>query len=129
MSTWRKEATKKLPELQHIIDAHGDGSPTKLWKKLHLEFKRLCKQDPPPVDLLRRLWQYAQSCMRRRDNAAPAATMEFCERLIDTRACRKLLPQIMCRQDYEQVKGVLLCRNTEQDYQTGIACFDKAATK
>jgi hypothetical protein len=128
MSAWRNEATKKLPELQHIIDAHGDGSPTKLRKKLHLEFKRLCRQDPPPLDLLRRFWHYAQWCMRRRDNAAPAATMEFCERLLDTPACRKVLPQIMCRRDYEQAKGVLLCRNTEQAYQKGLAFFDEPST-
>ena len=42
MSAWRKEASKRLPELQRFIASREVDSPMMLWIELHMEFERLC---------------------------------------------------------------------------------------
>lgn len=59
MSQWRREASQRLPELQGIVVRSYIHSPTELWIELTGEFDRLCRLEPPPVDLLARIWDYA----------------------------------------------------------------------
>jgi hypothetical protein len=123
MSAWRKEASKRLPELQRVIASREIDNPMMLWIELQIEFERLCKQEPVPLDLIRRLWEYAKWCMDRGDDVGTGAALGFCEHLIDTKESRSILPEIMSRQDYEGLKGLLLYHHPEEDYQVVLKCF------
>jgi len=129
MSAWRKEASKRLPELQRFIASRKVDNPMMLWIELLMEFERLCKQERVPLDLLRRLWGYAKWCMERGDDVGTAAALGFCEHLIDTKESRSILPEIMSQQDYQSLKGLLLYHNTEIDYEAVLKCFGMGATK
>lgn len=129
MSAWRKEASKRLPELQRIIASREVYCPMSLWIALQWEFSRLCKQEPVPLDLLRRLWGYAKWCMERGEDIGTAAAFAFCEHLIDTEKSRSILPDIMTRQDYQGLKGLLLYHKTEAEYEVGLKCFGTGKTR
>ena len=129
MSTWRKEASKRLPELQRIIASREVDNPMMLWIELHMEFDRLCKQEPVSLDLLRKLWGYAKWCMERGGDVGNGAALGFCEHLIDTKALRSILPEIMSQQDYQSLKGLLLHHNTEAQYEDVLQCFVSGPTK
>lgn len=125
MSTWRKEASKHLPELQRIISARTVDNPMMLWLELQFEFAKLCKHEPPPLDLLRRFWNYAKWCMESGDeDVATAAALGFCEHFLDSEASTLLLPQIMSRQDYESLRSLLLYHNSPEQYEMGLKHFD-----
>jgi hypothetical protein len=100
-----------------------------LWIELQLEFETLCKQEPAPLDLLRRLWRYATWCMERGDDVGTGDALGFCEHLIDTKESRSILPQIMTRRDYQSLKGLLLYHHTEVDYEAVLKSFGTGATK
>lgn len=125
MSAWRKEASERLPELQRVIAARGVDNPMMLWIELQMEFERLCKQEPVPMDLLMRLWGYAKWCMECGGDIGTGAALGFCEHLIDTKEARSILPQIMSQQDYQGLKELLLYHNTEVDYEAVLQCFGK----
>lgn len=125
MSAWRKEASNRLPELQRIIASREVNNPMMLWIELRKEFERLCKQEPAPLELLRRLWGYANWCMERGDDVGTGAALGFCEHLINTKESSSILPVIMSRQDYQSLKGLLLYQNTEADYEAVLKCFGK----
>jgi hypothetical protein len=125
MITWRKEASKRLPELQRVIAAPEVDNPMRLWIELKMEFERLCKREPAPLDLLRRLWGYAKWCMERGDEVGTGAALGFCEHLIDTKKSRSILPQIMSRQDYQSIQGLLLYHHKEEDYEAVLKRFKK----
>lgn len=127
MSAWRKEASQRLPELQRIIASREVDSPMMLWMELKCEFQRLCKQEPLPLDLLRRLWGYAEWCLERGDDVRTGVALGFCEHLIDTKESRNILPKIMSRQDYLDLKGLLLYHNTEKDYEAVLEYFGTVA--
>jgi len=130
MSAWRKEASKRLPEFQRIIALRDVDNPMMLWIELHTKFAQLCEQAPPALDLLRRFWGYAKWCMEHgHEDVLTAAALAFCEHLIDSEASRRLLPQIMSRQDYEGLKSLLLYHNSQEQYERGLQCFDAAKTK
>lgn len=131
MSAWRREASKRLPELQRIIASRGVDNPMMLWIELSAKFGHLCEEQPPPLDLLRRIWDYARWCIYRvegksspyLDDAGNGAALGFCEHLIDTEARRMLLPQVMTRQDYLSLKDLLVYHNTEEQYEDGLKRF------
>jgi len=130
MSAWRKEASKRLPEFQRIIALRDVDNPMMLWIELHTKFAQLCEQAPPALDLLRRFWGYAKWCMEHgHEDVLTAAALAFYEHLIDSEASRRLLPQIMSRQDYEGLKSLLLYHNSQEQYERGLQCFDAAKTK
>jgi hypothetical protein len=96
-----------------------------LWIELHTRFSQLCEQEPPPLDLLRRFWGYAKWCMEQEDqDVLTAAALAFCEHLLDSEASKRLLPQIMSRQDYEGLKSLLLYHNSQEQYERALQSFD-----
>jgi hypothetical protein len=125
MSLWRKEASQRLPELQRIIASRDVDNPMRLWIELKSTFQDLCEQDPLPLDLIKRVWGYAKWCMTH-DNGdvATAAALAFGEHLLDRKATRRILPEIMTRADYEGLKGLLLYHNSEEDYANGLKLFE-----
>ena len=124
MSAWRKEASKRLPEFQKIIASREVDNPMMLWIELHTRFAQLCRQDPPPVELLRRLWGYAKWCMDQgHEDVQTAAALAFCEHLLDTDASGRLLPQVMSRQDYEGLRSLLLYHDSQEAYERGLHSF------
>jgi hypothetical protein len=108
MSAWRREASTRLPELQRIIASQLVDGPMMLWLELNVEFEKLCKLDPPPVDLLRRIWQYCDWCLLHGgDELRTAAALGFCEHLIDTPERASLLPRIMKQEDYLALRNLM----------------------
>jgi hypothetical protein len=101
VSRWRREASERIPELQPIIASKEIDGPMMLWIELNQEFEKLCRLQPPPVDLLRRVWQYCDWCLLHgNDDVRTAAALGFCEHLIDTPERVALLPKIMTRSDF-----------------------------
>jgi hypothetical protein len=130
MSAWRKEASKRLPEFQRIIASRHVDNPMMLWIELHTKFAQLCEQEPPPLDLLRRFWEYAKWCIEQgHEDVMTAAALGFGEHLLDSKATTRLLPQIMSRHDYEGLKSLLLYHNSQAQYEMGLQCFDAAKSK
>src|SRR5947207_14727164 len=106
MSLWRNEASKLLPELQRVIASPDVDNPMMLWIELRLRFQDLCAEEPPPMDLIRRIWGYAKWCMEYgHEDAATAAALGFCEHWLDTKACRSILLEIITRREYERMQG------------------------
>ena len=106
MSLWRKEASKRLPELQSIIASPSVQSPSELWMELHFEFDRLCREEPAPTGLLSRIWEYAKWSAQSHDESVQMAVINFFfENIKDTRAYREVLPRFMSSADYAQYTG------------------------
>lgn len=119
MSLWRREASERLPELQPIIASKLVDEPMMLWIELNQEFQKLCEVDPPPLDLLARIWQYCDwSLIHGSDDVRTAAALAFCEHLIDTPARTALLPKIMKRSDFLALKNILEYRNTSTEVES-----------
>jgi hypothetical protein len=79
-----------------------------LWIELNREFEKLCRLDPTPVDLLRRVWQYCDWCLLHgNDDVRTGAALGFCEHLIDTPERVALLPKIMSRSDFLALRNVV----------------------
>jgi hypothetical protein len=126
MSLWRKEASERLPELQRIIASRDVDSPMMLWIELKSTFQDLCEQDPPPLDLIKRLWGYAKWCMTQENgDVSTAAALAFGEHLLDRKSTQRILPEIMTRDDYEGLRGLLLYHNSEEDFSKGLALFQE----
>jgi hypothetical protein len=125
VSAWRKEAAKRLPELQRIIASRDVDGPMMLWIELHCKFSELCDQTPLPLDLLRRIWGYAVWSLAQGGDVGNAAAVAFCEHLIQTRKSCVTLPQLMSRRDLEAIRGLLLYHNTEEEFKRALACFDE----
>lgn len=107
MSLWRKEASDRLPELQRSITSTLVENPSDLWMQLRCDFDRLCHKEPPPIELLSRIWEYARwSAEHGSDEVKFAVTSYFFEHIKDTRLYRTLLPQFMSRDEYETVCGL-----------------------
>jgi hypothetical protein len=125
MSTWRKEASNRLPELQSIIASREIDNAMGLWIELRLKFSTLCKLSPQPLDLLKRIWEYALWCMEHgNDDVGTAAAFGFCEHLLDSKASQLLLPKIMSRAKFEECKDLLLYHNTLQEYEQALKQFN-----
>jgi hypothetical protein len=106
MSLWRKEASKRLPELQSKIASPSVNSPSDLWMELHFEFDRLCREATASTDLLSRIWEYAKWSAQHEDESVQTAVVNFFfENIEDTRAYREVLPRFMSRADYLQYTG------------------------
>lgn len=113
MSKWRREASERLLELQPIIASKLVDSPMMLWIELNQEFDRLCKTDPPPLDLLKRIWGYCEWCLKQgTSDIQTAAVLGFCEHLIDTPERTAILPKIMRRSDFLDLRNLLEYHNT-----------------
>ncbi len=83
-----------------------------LWIEMNMMFERLCVMEPLPLDLLRRIWNYAQWCMNHAsDDVHAAAVSGFCEHLMDTPEKIALLPQLMERRDFLALRGLLEYHN------------------
>jgi len=116
MSQWRREASEQIPELQRIISSQLVDNPMMLWIELNQEFERLCEKEPPPLDLLARVWQYCYWCMvNGNGDVRTAAALGFCEHLIDTPKRTALLPKIMKRSEFHEVKNLLEYHNTPDE--------------
>ena len=117
MSVWRKEASKRLPELQKSIASKSVETPVDLWMQLHSDFGHLCRQGPPPIELLSRIWQYARWSREQESEDVQFAVISFFfERIEDTRLYRTVLPQFMSRDEYETSCG-LRAPNKTKDKQ------------
>jgi len=130
MSAWREEASNRLPEIQSIIASRDVESPMMLWIELQIKFQSLCKQNPPPIDLIQRMWDYALWCMTKgNEDVRTAAALGLCEHLIDTKASRQMLPKIMERKLFEGFKDLLLYHNSEEEYEVALKLFKPVKTK
>jgi hypothetical protein len=126
MSLWRKEASKRLPELQALIASSRVDNPMMLWIELNLRFQDFCEQEPLPLDLIQRIWEYAKWSMEQgHPEAVTAAALGFCEHLLDRKATRQILPKIMSRRDYLGLRELLLYHNSEGEFARGLALFDE----
>jgi hypothetical protein len=113
MSKWRREASERLPELQWIIASKLVDSPMMLWIELNQEFARRCEKEPLPLDLLRRIWGYCEWCLSQgTSDIQTAAALGFCEHLIDTPKRTAVLPMVMRRSDFLDLRELLEYRNT-----------------
>ena len=107
MSLWRHEASKRLPELQAKITSTLVENPADLWMELHFNFDSLCHEEPPRVELLSRIWDYAKWSMEHKSEEVQLAVMAFFfEPIKDTRLYRTVLPLFMSRNEYETVCGL-----------------------
>jgi len=90
-----------------------------LWIELNIEFGELCETQPPPVDLLRRIWHYCDwSLQHGSPEVQTAAAVGFCEHLIDSPQRAALLPQIMSSADYIGLRKLM-------EYHHGSAEVDE----
>ncbi len=124
MSAWRREASDRLPELQPLIASRDVDNPMMLWIELNFAFGKACDLNPLPVDQLRRYWHYCEWCLEHgSDDVTTAAVLGFCEHLIDTDARVAVLPLIMARAQFQQLREVLLYHNDEARYSAALECF------
>ena len=113
MSTWRREASERLPELQHIIASRDVESPMMLWIELNAEFERMCSQTPAPIELIRRLWGYCKWCLKHPDETVQtAAALAFCEHLLDSPARIAVLPKMIGREEFLGMRSLLEYHHT-----------------
>lgn len=125
MSVWRREALKRLPEFQKIIASREVDNQMMLWILLQSAFDKLCEQEEPDLDLLTRVWRYAKWCMvYGHPDVRTAAAIGFCEDLIDTKSAMRLLPKIMSRDEYIELKNLLLYHNSIEKFERGLEMFD-----
>ena len=116
MSKWRREASERLPELQPIIASQLVDSPMMLWIELNQDYGRQCEIDPPPIDLLKRFWGYCEWCLAQgTSDIQTAAALGFCEHLIDTPKRRLILPKIMRRSDFLDIRNLLEYHNSSEE--------------
>jgi hypothetical protein len=114
MSTWNKEAVARLPELEYMIGHLNFDSPMMLWIELRMKFDQLCEQRPQDLDLLRRIWGYADWCLTHPSaDVRTAVVAAFCEHLLDARATRETLPEIMTKCDFIELRPLLLPHSSE----------------
>src|SRR5688572_417332 len=96
MSQWRREASQQLPELQSIVASSAINTPAELWMELWMHFDRLCREEPPPLDLLARIWKYMRWCADQKDEEVQRGAISvFLEKMEDTRRHREVLLRIM----------------------------------
>lgn len=125
MSAWRKEASERLPEFQKLISSRDVDNPMMLWIELQFKFHKLCEQYPLPLDLIRRIWEYAKWCMEKgHPDVATAAALGFCEHLLDGTESRKVLPALMTRTEYVDLQGLLLYHNSEAKFEEVLNTFE-----
>lgn len=62
MSRWRREALKRLPQLQKVI-AEAD-SVMALWIELRCEFEKAYRRDPPDEETVAGIYAYADWCIQ-----------------------------------------------------------------
>lgn len=116
MSQWRREASERLPELQRIIASNLVDSPMMLWIELNQEFQRRCENERPPLELLKRIWGYCEWCLAQgTSDIQTAAALGFCEHLIDTPKRTAILPKIMRRSDFLDLRNLLEYHNTSAE--------------
>ena len=112
MSRWRKEASEHLPEMQSVIASKLVDSPMMLWIELQDQFGKLCESDPPPIELLSRFWKYCVWClMNGSDDVRTAAALGFCEHLLSSPEIAHVLPKIMKRSDFLDIRNFLEYHN------------------
>ena len=115
MSRWRREASERLPELQFIIASREVDRPMMLWIELSTKFGKLCEQEDPPVDLLKRIWGYCSWCLTDGGGDVPtAAALGFCEHLLESPQRAAMLPRIMSRGEFLQVRNFLEYHHTPE---------------
>lgn len=130
MSLWRKEASERLPELQRIIASKVVDNPMMLWIELRLEFERRCEVQPPPLDLLRRIWGYCSWCLEHgSDDVGTAAALAFGEHLMDTPAQIAILPEIMTRGEFLGLWALLEYHNTREEVDACLRAFKGSCSK
>ena len=97
-----------------------------LWIELHLVFEKLCEQKPLPFDMIKRIWDYAKWCMKSpNDDVGTAAAYAFCEHLLDSKASQAVLPKIMAREDFAELKVLLVTwNNSEEKYEAALKLFE-----
>lgn len=116
MSLWRREASARLPELQHIIASRIVESPMMLWIELNQEFENLSKLDPQPLDLLARIWRYSDWCLKHGSaEVGTGAALAFCEHLMDSLERISVLPKIMKKSDFPAIRGLLEYHNSSSE--------------
>lgn len=119
MSLWRREASERLPELQRIIASELVDSPMMLWIELNQKFEKLCEIQPPPLELLRRIWHYCDWCMRHKNgDVQTAAALGFCEHLIDNPVRAALLPKLMSKSDFMSLQKLLEYHNSPAEIES-----------
>ena len=122
MSRWRREASERLPELQKLVASELVNGPMMLWIELNQEFQRQCELEPVPVDLLTRIWRYCEWCIEHgSEDVRTAAILAFCEHLIDTPRRIELLPRMMSRSDFLELRHVVEYRNTPEQVDEALA--------
>ena len=113
MSEWRRKASELLPEMQPLISSRAVDSPMSLWVELGVEFGRRCEQPDPPVALLKRIWRYCEWCLAHPDDdVRTAAALGFCEQLLHSDEQARMLPHLMSRRDYLEIRNLLEYHNS-----------------
>lgn len=84
-----------------------------LWIELNQEFEKLSEREPPPLDLLKRIWGYCEWCLAHdSDDVQTGAALAFCEHLMDTPSRISILPKIMKKSDFLTFRSLLEYHNT-----------------
>ena len=58
------------------------------------------------------------------DDVRTAAALGFCEHLLDTKASQTVLPKIMTRERFEELKALLLYHNSQEKYEETLKLFE-----
>jgi hypothetical protein len=122
MSLWRKEASTRLPELQHVVSSPRIDNPMMLWIELNMTFTRICDDPSPSPDLLRRIWGYGLWCLDHRDDdVSTAAAVGFFEHAIDSPSRIAQLSVTTTRPVIEGFRNLLAYHHTEEEIRAALA--------
>ncbi len=101
MSLWRREALERFPELrQEIADVNGVGWVWfELWYGL---FKPAYEKEPPDMEMVARLYEYAHWCLVHRNiHVRTAVVIDFYEKLPDDNRMRRDMPRWLSQEDFD----------------------------
>ncbi len=86
-----------------------------LWIELNREFERMCEQENPPLEALKRMIGYSNWCLDHgADDVRTAAALAFCEHHLDTDARARLLPRLMSRAEFLELRELLQYHNAPE---------------
>jgi len=121
MSTWRRVAIEKMPELRHLVEQSD--TVGMLWIDLFGEFEK-AHRDPVDESLIRRIYDYAWwSVSDPGSDAASAAICGFFEDLPTHSQIRRSMPQFMSRDEFLGMRDVFKYHLDPKEHEEFVESF------
>lgn len=109
MSAWRRRAAVLLPDHRRLVDCAE--SPTALWQHLYTIATSACSPQVVNADLLRRIFQYAETCRGfGNEEICSAVEAEFYQKLFDDATARPHLQRLLREPQFLALEPVLSTR-------------------